>query len=79
IRWLKQAHASRYTVMVYNDYISEGVELDSRLDQGNLSSSILFIIYNTGLIEVTWDANLSVLFIDDSALLYTGRSFQETH
>ncbi|KAF8988368.1 hypothetical protein BDQ17DRAFT_1257723, partial [Cyathus striatus] len=53
--------------------------LASGLDQGNPSSSILFLIYNAGLIDITQDAALSLLFVNDSTLLLTGSSFQVTH
>ncbi|KAF8990299.1 hypothetical protein BDQ17DRAFT_1197685, partial [Cyathus striatus] len=79
IEWLFRAHQQHSTTLAYDDYLSAILQLLSGLDQFNPASSILYLLYNAGLITATQGAHLSLLFVDDSAMLLTGCTLHDTH
>ena len=56
------------------------VPITNGIGQGDPLSMILFIIYNSDLVETAANTNeLTLAFVDDTAFIAIGKDFNETH
>lgn len=64
----------------FNDYTSEWFDITNGIGQGDPLSMILYIIYDSDLVEMAkGKRELTLAFVDDTAFLAIGETFQETH
>ena len=70
----------RKTRLRFDDYISDWIPITNGMGQGDPLSMILFIIYNSDLVETAENSNeLTLAFVDDTAFIAIGKDFHETH
>ena len=65
----------------FDGFHSEFFSVGNGLDQGDPLSGILYLIYNSDLTSIA-DVKLGehlLLFVDDAAIVVTGKNFTETH
>ena len=64
----------------FNDYLSDWFELDNRIVQGDLLSMILYLFYNTDMLNITHGRHeLCLGYVDDMALVASTGTFEDTH
>ena len=79
--WFLRRLTDRKTSLFFDDYQTLAFIVGNSLDQGDPFSGIAYLIYNADLLEIA-DIKLSkqiLLFIDDTAVVITGKSLTETH
>ena len=60
--------------------MSEWVELDNGIRQGDLLSMILYLYYNADMLDITREKNeLALGYVDDIALVATAKSVKQAH
>ena len=66
--------------MRFDDYVSEIIEINNGIGQGDPLSMLLYIIYNADLLELPDDelTEDAIGYVDDIALLAIGNDFEET-
>ena len=70
----------RRTRLRFDDFNSEWFPITNGIGQGDPLSMILFIIYNSDLVDTANDSSeLTLAFVDDTAFIAIGKDFQETH
>ena len=68
------------TILMFDNYVSEPFEVTNGLDQGDTPSSVFCGFYNADLITPSADPKkLKSAFVDDTAFLAAGNSFQENN
>ena len=80
IGFVTQLLSNRKTRIKFDDYISEPHDITNGIGQGNPLSMILYIIYNTDLLEIPGDETRedAISYVDDIAIIATGSIFEET-
>ena len=64
----------------FDDYVSDWVPITNGIGQGDPLSMLLYIIYSSDLVDVAKGPNeLTLAFMDDTAFVTIGKTFQETH
>lgn len=73
--------AQRTTTLHFDGFMSAIFGVDNGLDQGDPLSVILYIIYNTPLLNISLPARRAamLLFVDNAAIITTGATFSTTH
>jgi len=72
--------AGRKTILMFDDYESEPFEVTNGLDQGDPPSSVFYAFYNADLIAPSLNpSELKSAFVDDTAFLVAGNTFQENN
>ena len=80
INFTEQALCGHRTKLSFNSFLSDWIPITNSIGQGNPFSMILYIIYNSDLVEVPKDKNKAALtFVDDTTLLAIGKTFDDTH
>jgi len=70
----------RRTKLRFDDYTSEWFNITNGIGQGDLLSMILYVIYDSNLVEIAkGKRELTLAFVDDTVFLAIGKTFQETH
>jgi ribonuclease HI len=81
--WLSEKLTGRSTNICFDDYRSDAYEIMAGLDQGCPLSPLLYIVYNSPLVECpdprSKHKEMATGFIDDVALLTRGDTFEETN
>ena len=79
--WMRRHLANCKTTLAFDDHITTAFTVENRLDQGDPFSSICYLIYNSNLtiIPNRKAGEQTLLFVDDAAIIVTGRDFTETH
>jgi hypothetical protein len=77
---------NRKTQLRFDDYTSEWIPINNGIGQGDPLSMILYIIYNSDLVEVAKPRTgrqalneLTLAFVDDTAFIAIGKDFETTH
>jgi ribonuclease HI len=80
IEFIKQILTNRRTRVHFDDYISEIIWITNGIGQGDPLSMLLYILYNADLLEITGDdeGEDAIGYVDDIAIIATGRDFVET-
>ena len=80
VNFIKNLLTDRKTKLKFDDYISEAINVDNGIGQGDPLSMILYIIYNADLLEITDynDTEDALGYVDDIALLAIGSNLEET-
>ena len=69
-----------HTKLSFDGSLSDWIPITNRIGQGNPLSMILYIIYNSDLVDVPKNKNETALgFIDNTAYLAIGTDFTSTH
>ena len=71
----------RQTTLMFNRFYSDPFSIQNGLNQGDPFLGILYLLYNSDLLKIP-DIKLGermLLFIDDAAILVTGKDFSTTH
>src|SRR6266496_3939390 len=66
----------RTTQLRFNGATSTDINIEARIPQGSPLSPILFMLYNTELLEITKAPDLALGFIDDIAYSISGLTAQ---
>jgi len=70
----------RRTKLQFDDYTSEWFDILNGIGQGDPLSMILYIIYDSDLVRTAkGKQELTLAFVDDTAFLAIGKTFQEMH
>ena len=70
----------RRTRLRFDDFSSDWISITNGIGQGDPLSMILFIVYNSDLVDTAKETNeLTLAFIDDTAFIAIGKDFQEMH
>ena len=70
----------RRTKLHFDDYTSEWFDITNGIGQGDLLSMILYITYDSDLVEIAKGKHeLTLAFVDDTAFLAFRKTFQERH
>ena len=70
----------RKTHLNFDDYTSDWFPLDNGIGQGDPLSMLLYLFYNTGILDVVKGPDkLSLGYVDDIALVVTAKMFAQTH
>ena len=78
--YTEQLLRDRKTRLRFDDYMSEWVPITNGIGQGDPLLMILYIIYNSDLVDVAKGKDkLALAFVDDTAFLAIGKTFEETH
>ena len=80
VRFVACLLTNRKTRIKFDDHISDYYNITNRIGQGDPLSMLLYIIYNTDLLEITDDETTedTIGYVDNIALLATGNDFKET-
>ena len=81
IDWLKVRMAARTTVLTFDDYWSMLFQIFGGLDQGDPLSALLYLFYNSPLLEMAKSSRreFSFGYVDDVTFLTVGKTFDTTH
>ena len=64
----------------FDDYTSDWFELDNGIRQGDLFSMLLYLFYNTNLLDAAKELyEKSIGYIDDIAFMAMANNFMQTH
>lgn len=79
VRWIASFLCDRRIKIIIDDYISEEYNIETGVPQGSPLSPILYIFYNSDLIEqCDSDGTTATGYIDDAAILACGNTTEET-
>ena len=80
VTFIKQLLTGRRTRLKFDDFVSESINVLNGIGQGDPLSMILYVIYNADLLEIPGDDEheKSLGYVDDIALVATGKDFIET-
>jgi len=81
VQWLETRMAGRTTVLCFDDHRSMLFQIFGGLDQGDPWSALLYILYNSKLLELVRKRHgeYAVGYVDDISLLTIGKTFKKTH
>lgn len=81
IDWLHRKMSGRKTTLTFNDYSSDPFEIISGIDQGCPFSVILYLFYNSALIDISLLGNTldGTGYIDDIAFLAMGKTIDTVY
>ena len=79
--WYTRRLADRQTILTFNNYQTNSFKVGNGLDQGDPFSGSGFLIYNSDLPEIadTKRSKCISMFVDDAAVIVTGKTIAETH
>lgn len=78
-RFIADLLSNRETKLSFDDFTSDTVTLNNGIGQGNPLSMLLYIIYNSALIEIPSSKDEDTLgYVDDVTLLAVGDDFEQT-
>lgn len=77
---MKQLLTARKTRLKFDDHVSDIINIENGIGQGNPLSMLLYILYNTDLLDLPDDpaSEDAVGYVDNIALIATGEDFEET-
>ena len=80
VKFIKNLLKDQYTALKFDNYMSEAIELDNRIGQGDLLSMVLYQYYNANLLNIPNNANEAAsAYINDTILVTTAKDFEGTH
>ena len=80
INFMKTLLTNRRTRLKFNDFLSETISVTNRIGQGDPLSMLLYILYNTDLLEIPTNTEKkdAIGYVDDTTLLAIAESFEGT-
>jgi len=80
ISFIESMLTGRRTRLKFDDYTSDWFSLDNGIVQGDPLSMILYLYYNTDLLDIASSKQEMCLgYVDNMALVAVGSSCEETH
>lgn len=80
IEYTRRLLEGRKTKLRFDDYESDWFSITNGIGQGDPLSMILYVIYSADLVETAQGKDeLTLAFVDDTAFLAIGKTFQDTH
>ena len=81
VKYMEHLLKDRKTKLHFDDFKSEWSPITNGIGQGDPLSMILYVIYNSDLVDIAKKekGELTLAFVDDTALIAVGNSFEETH
>ena len=80
VNYTQRLLQGRRTRLRFDDFNSDWISITNGIGQGDPLSMILFIIYNSDLVETAANTNeLTLAFVDDTAFMAIGKDFNKTH
>ena len=82
IEFTKRLLSDQRTQLKFDGYLSDWIPITNGIGQGDPLSMILYVIYNSDLIDIAKDrkkTERTLAFVDDTAFLAIGHNFHETH
>jgi len=71
---------SRETTLKFDGYISESLQIDNGIGQGDPLSMTLYQFYNADLLDIPSNANeAAIAYVDDALMLAVAVTFDEAH
>ncbi|KAF8576368.1 hypothetical protein K439DRAFT_1288037, partial [Ramaria rubella] len=68
----------RQTCLSFDDYISEFLNIDNGIGQGETGSMLLYLIYSCGLVSIpNGDDEDGGAYVDDNFFMATADTFEE--
>ena len=77
---MKQLLTARKTRLKFDDHVSNIINIENGIGQGDPLSMLLYILYNADLLDLPDDpaSEDTISYVDDIALIATGEDFEET-
>ena len=81
VKYTERLLKDRKTKLRFDDFESEWFPITNSIGQGDPLSMILYMIYNSDLVDIAKKekGELTLAFVDDTALIAVGNSFEEMH
>jgi ribonuclease HI len=81
VQWLETRMAGRTTVLAFDDHRSKVFKILGGLDQGDPWSALLYILYNSALLELVQSSKgeSSIGYVDDVTYIAVAKNFEQTH
>ena len=81
VNFTERVLLDRKTNLMFDGHKSDWIPITNGIGQGDPLSMIIYIIYNTDLINIAQGHpnELTLAFIDDTIFIATGKSTEETH
>src|SRR5260221_6282567 len=68
------------TTIKFDNYMSEPIDIDNGIGQGDPLSIVMYQYYNVDLLNIPSEENESAIaYVDDTVMLATTSTFQEAH
>lgn len=81
VRWVESFLAEQSTTLTFDDYTSDCIPIPTGVLQGSPLSMILYLIYSSGLLEVSStvleNKDKILGFIDDTAMIVVSKTIEE--
>jgi len=79
VKFVERLLQGRRTKMKFDDFISEYIDIMNGIGQGNPLSMLLYVLYNTDLLEALRRLDEDAIgYVDDALVVATGRTLKET-
>lgn len=69
----------RRTKLKFDDYISDFIDINNGIGQGDPLSMIIYLFYNADLLDIPRGKEEALAFVDDASFLVEGADFKDTH
>jgi len=80
VKFIHNLLKERHTTLKFDDHISDRINLDNGIGQGDPLSMILYQYYNADLLDIpNGPEESAAAYVDDAILVATARDFTETH
>ena len=81
VNFTEQVLLDRKTKLMFDGHKSDWIPITNGIGQGDPLSMIIYIIYNTDLIDIAQGHpnELTLAFVDDTVFIATGKSTKEMH
>ena len=80
VSFVERMIRGRRTQLRFDDYTSNWFEIRNGIGQGDPLSMLLYIIYDSDLVDISKGKNeLTLAFVDDTVFLVIANSFQDAH
>ena len=80
VNFMEKLLQGRKTRLCFNDFLLDWISITNGIRQGDPFSMLLFIIYNSDLVETAkGKSELTLAFVDNTAFIAIGKSFEKTH
>src|SRR3981189_1746927 len=81
VRFADRMLTGHHTQLKFNDTVSDWISVDNGIGQGDPFSMITYIVYCADLTDIanSRDGETALAFVDDTAFITVGKSFEDTH
>ena len=80
VKFIRKMLRGRVTALKFNGYMSEPIQIDNGIGQGDPLSMGMYQYYNTDLIDIPREPGESAMaYVDDSIMIAIANSFPEAH